>query len=207
MADQKMTAAVSEYERAARVFAEDWGMDDVSERALVELLKRVHVHGSEELASLRAERLDEAHEHALTIESFVTRWARMHTDMLEAQRKVEKQLDASRDVFLTYLRERDSLREQLEKAKAERDQEARTVKSLATMLGWGNVPPRETLERSVSELNRANRRLTEERDAKQRAFDVAIQQTLTVKACLQKVTEENTRLKEIADRKSCSMDP
>jgi hypothetical protein len=28
----------------------------------------------------------------------------------------------------------------------------RTVKSLATMLGWENVPPRETLEREINEL-------------------------------------------------------
>lgn len=28
----------------------------------------------------------------------------------------------------------------------------RTLKSLATMLGWGNVPPRETLERDIAEL-------------------------------------------------------
>ena len=33
-----------------------------------------------------------------------------------------------------------------------RENDARTVRSLACMLGWENVPPREVLERSVSEL-------------------------------------------------------
>ncbi len=35
----------------------------------------------------------------------------------------------------------------------------RTVKSLATMLGWMNVPPRETLEMSVSLLKKNEQRL------------------------------------------------
>ena len=34
----------------------------------------------------------------------------------------------------------------------ERDEAERTLKSLATMLGWGNVPPRETLERDIAAL-------------------------------------------------------
>ena len=39
----------------------------------------------------------------------------------------------------------------------------RTLLSLVAMLGWGNLPPRETLERQISELKR---RATEQEPTK-----------------------------------------
>lgn len=42
--------------------------------------------------------------------------------------------------------------EQNDADKAVQESAERTLVSLATMLGWGNLPPRETLEREISEL-------------------------------------------------------
>jgi hypothetical protein len=46
----------------------------------------------------------------------------------------------------------DDLADQMDQDAAKLAESERTVKSLAVMLGWENVPPRETLERSVSAL-------------------------------------------------------
>ena len=50
-------------------------------------------------------------------------------------------------------------RARAEKAEMERDESSSTVRSLATMLGWVNVPPREVLERSLN-AERANAKAT-----------------------------------------------
>ena len=39
----------------------------------------------------------------------------------------------------------------------------RTLASIARMLGWMNVPPRETLERQIAEMNRRLQNVTIER--------------------------------------------
>lgn len=45
-----------------------------------------------------------------------------------------------------------SLEEQLQEAMAARDAAERTVKSIATMLGWMNVPPQDVLEAEIRAL-------------------------------------------------------
>lgn len=53
----------------------------------------------------------------------------------------------------------------------DRDEAQRTVRSMATMLGWANVPPRETLERTISSDRARFREVTADRDRLRAALE------------------------------------
>lgn len=63
-------------------------------------------------------------------------------------RQVVARLDHGRDLALTAL---DKLEAQ-KRDTAELEESRKTIKSLAVMLGWANVPPREVLERTLGAM-------------------------------------------------------
>lgn len=67
------------------------------------------------------------------------------------------------------------LRQERDAALARATQAERAIKSVATMLGWGNVPPQETLERDINALKaRADKAEADAAALRERARNLAV---------------------------------